>query len=51
MKLNLLEIQKVDAAFRNSEAPVFFFRDVNNVVHNIFSDGSVAVNNVYCSLE
>ena len=48
---NLVKIQKVEEAFKNNEAPVFVFRCVNSVVHNIFSDGSVAVNNVCCSLK
>ena len=47
---NLVKIQKVEEAFKNNEAPVFVFRFVNSVVHNIFSDGSLAVNNVCCSL-
>ena len=46
-----MEIQKVDAVFRNSEDLVFFFRGVNSLVHNIFSDGSVAINNVCYSLK
>ena len=46
---NLVKIQKVEEAFKNNEAPVFVFRCVNSVVHNIFSD--VAVNNVCCSLK
>ena len=48
---NLVKIQKVEEAFKNNEAPVFVFRCVNSVVHNIFCDGSVAVNNVCCSLK
>ena len=48
---NLVKIQKVEEAFKNNEAPVFVFRCVNSVVHNIFSDGSVPVNNVCCSLK
>ena len=48
---NLVKIQKVEEAFKNNGAPVLVFRCVNSVVHNIFSDGSVAVNNVCCSLK
>ena len=46
-----MKIQKIEAAFKNNEAQVFVFRCVNSVVYNIFPDGSVAVNNVCCSLK
>ena len=51
MALMHVVLQKVEEAFKNDEAPVFVFRCVNSVVHNIFSDGSVAVNNACCSLK